>query len=54
MMTEWVLVVMMCGRNCRPQYAVVYPTQAACYQQLPKEESTWSQPKLYCVPRVTN
>ena len=51
-MTEWVLITMLCTRNCVPQYADIYPSKGACMAKVNKPESAWSLPKNYCVPLV--
>jgi len=52
-MTEWILFVMMCTRGCAPQYAVVYPSKAACEQAAKPTVNNWtSSTSVYCVPRV--
>lgn len=51
-MTEWVLVLMVCSRNCMPQYAVVLPTQKACEAQIGEKKSVWELPRKFCVPLV--
>lgn len=49
---NWVLVVMMCSRYCTPQYAELYPTRAACEQNI-KNHSTWTNRGDYCIPVAT-
>jgi hypothetical protein len=49
-MTEWVLITMLCIRNCVPQYAELYPSKDACMAKIPRPESVWSQQTNYCVP----
>jgi hypothetical protein len=51
-MTEWILITMLCTRNCLPQYAEIYPNKAACVEKLTKPESAWSLPANYCIPLV--
>ena len=51
-MTEWVLITMICMRNCAPDYAEVFPTKAACMARVTKPESHFSLPTHYCVPKV--
>lgn len=48
-MTAWVLITMICVRNCQPQYAEVYPTKEACMAKI-GPASKWSSPDSYCVP----
>ena len=51
-MTEWVLVIMLCARNCQPQYAEIYQTKAACEAKITDAGSHFSLPKQYCVPLI--
>ena len=51
-MTEWVLVMMICFRNCEPQYAALFPNKLACESKISDKGSTWSLPKQYCVPLI--
>ena len=51
-MTEWILVLMLCTRNCQPQYAEIYPTKEACQAKIVKPESAWSLPTTYCIPLI--
>jgi hypothetical protein len=50
-MTTWILVVMLCGRNCVPQYAVQFPDKASCEARLVKS-TVWGTETTYCVPMV--
>lgn len=51
-MTEWVLVLMVCSRNCMPQYAVVFPTQTACHAQIDGKTSVWETARKFCIPLI--
>jgi hypothetical protein len=51
-MTEWVLVMMICSRQCQPQYAAVFPSKAECVSKITDAGSNWSLPKQYCVPLI--
>jgi hypothetical protein len=50
-MTEWILVIMMCSRNCQPQYAEIYPTKETCIAKV-TPSSNWELPKQYCIPLI--
>ena len=51
-MTEWVLITMLCMRNCQPQYAEVMPDKATCEKQIAVKAGAMQQPSHYCVPRL--
>ena len=51
-MTEWVLVMMICLRQCQPQYASVFPSKAECVSKITDAGTNWSMPKHYCVPLI--
>jgi len=51
-MTEWVLITMMCFRNCSPQFAEIYPNKAACMERIKEPLSAWALPTNYCVPLI--
>jgi len=51
-MTEWVLITMLCTRNCVPQYAEIYPSKDACMAKVTKINPVWSLPENYCVPLI--
>lgn len=51
-MTEWVLITMICMRNCVPDYVTIFKTKQECVAQLPKLESNWGQRTKYCVPLI--
>ena len=51
-MTEWVLVMMICVRNCQPHYAAVFPSKAECMSKITDAGSNWGLPKQYCVPLI--
>jgi len=51
-MTEWALIIMLCGRTCVPQYVEVFPTKAACEVNIQKPSSGWSREDRYCVPVI--
>lgn len=51
-MTEWALIIMMCGRFCVPQYVEVYATKSACEVNIAKPTGVFSREDRYCVPVV--
>ena len=51
-MTEWILITMLCTRNCVPQYAEIYPSKALCMAKVTKTNPVWSLPENYCIPLV--
>lgn len=51
-MTEWALIIMLCGRTCVPQYVEVYPTKTACEVYITKQGGGFSREDRYCVPIV--
>lgn len=52
-MTEWVLITMLCMRNCQPQYAEVMPDKATCEKHIVEKEGVFQRPSHYCVPKLT-
>ena len=51
-MTEWVLIAMICARNCYPQYATIYPTKKECVAKITSPDSSWTLPSHYCIPLI--
>lgn len=48
----WALILMVCQRNCIPNYVEVYPTKAECVAKVDKDKSIFYSPRSYCVPIV--
>lgn len=51
-MTEWVLVVMLCTRNCQPSQAQIFPTKKECIARIEQPEGVFTRPSHYCVPLI--
>ena len=52
-MTQWALVIILCGRPCTPQYVELYSSKAVCETSIPDKSKGWATNNpAYCVPAV--